>query len=231
MLSRVGGVGITRQPFLNGAAPEAEAELRSLGVRRRFPAGAAVFLEGDVAHDALLLLDGTVKIAVTALDGREVILDVLGQGALVGELSAIDGRARSATAYALTPVEVLAVPCRSFIELMHRRPALMYQLLVSVADRLRGSVRRQLEYGTGDALGRLCGRLVELAEQYGNAGIDGVVELDSPVSQADLAAWTGLSREAVVKALRNLRQLGWIENQGRRITILQLDRLQARAVC
>ena len=135
MLPPVGGVGITRQPFLAGVAPEAEAELRSLGVRRRFPAGAAVFLEGDVAHDALLLLDGTVKIAVTAFDGREVILDVLGEGALVGELSAIDGHARSATAYALTPVEVLAVPCGSFIELMHRRPALMYELLVSVANR------------------------------------------------------------------------------------------------
>lgn len=106
----------------------------------------------------------------------------------------------------------------------------MYQLLVSVVGRLRGSVRRQLEHGTGDAMGRLCGRLVELADQYGQPGQDGTVAVRSPVSQADLAAWTGLSREAVVKALRPLRQLGWIDNQGRRITILQAASLQARAV-
>ena len=224
------GVQISRTPFLAGVAPAIEAELRALGVRRRFPAGSAVFIEGDTAHDALLLLAGTVKITVTALDGKEVLLDVLGVGALVGELSAIDGHTRSATATALLPVEVLAVPCVAFIELMHRHPALMYRLLVSVANRLRGSVRRQLEYGTGDAMGRLCGRLMELADQYGEPGDNGCVELLSPVSQADLAAWTGLSREAVVKALRHLRQLGWIENKGRQITIVQADRMQARAV-
>ena len=221
---------LARTSFLDGMASQAEAELRALGVRRRFPAGSAVFIEGDVAHEALILLAGTVKITLTALDGKEVILDVLGRGALVGELSAIDGQARSATATALVPIEVLAVPCTAFIDLMHRQPALMYQLLVSVTARLRASVRRQLEYGTGDALARLCGRLIELADQYGTPGQNGSVELDSPVSQADLASWTGLSREAVVKALRNLRELGWIENHGRHIIILQGDRLQARAV-
>lgn len=177
-----------------------------------------------------MLLEGTVKITLTNLDGREVILDVLGSGSLVGELSAIDGGCRSATATTLTPVEVLAVPCGAFIELMHREPALMYQLLLAVTGRLRASVRRQLEYGTSDALARLCGRLLELAEQYGRAGADGGLELESPVSQADLAAWTGLSREAVVKALRNLRELGWIDNQGRHITVKQPDMLRRRSV-
>jgi CRP-like cAMP-binding protein len=221
---------VTRASFLSGLAPGVEVELRGLGVRRRFPAGSAVFIEGDTAHEALLLVEGTVKITVTALDGKEVILDVLGAGALVGELSAIDGHARSATASALTPVEVLAVPCAAFIELMHRHPPLMYQLLVSVVGRLRGSVRRQLEHGTGDAMGRLCGRLMELADEYGEAGDDGCIELRLPVSQTDLAAWTGQSREAVVKALRDLRRLGWITSQGRRITVVSADRLRARAV-
>lgn len=223
-------LALVRSPFMAGIEPAADADLRALGVRRRFPAGTVVFIEGDVAHEALILLDGTVKVSVTALDGREVILDVLSIGALVGELSAIDGHARSATATALTPIEVLAIPCAAFIDLMHRRPTLMYQLLVSVAHRLRGSVRRQLEYGTGDALGRLCGRLLELADRYGHPGEHGCIELCSPVSQTDLAAWTGLSREAVVKALRQLRQLGWIDNHGPHITVRDVDQLRARAV-
>jgi CRP-like cAMP-binding protein len=222
-------VEITRTPFLDDLAPSVVAELRSLGIRRRFPAGSCVFVEGDVAHDALLLVDGTVKITVTALDGKEVILDVLGAGALVGELSAIDGHVRSATATALVPIEVLAVPCPVFIELMHRHPDVMFRLLVAVSNRLRGSVRRQLEYGTSDALARICGRLIELADEYGVVGDAGRINLVSPVSQADLASWTGLSREAVVKALRRLRQLGWIENEGRRIVIIHSDRLRDRA--
>ncbi|MFN0028267.1 MAG: Crp/Fnr family transcriptional regulator [Acidimicrobiales bacterium] len=222
-------VAPTRAPFLQNIPESIVAGLRSAGTRRRFPAGASVFFEGDEAHDALLLLEGTVKVTLTNLDGKEVILDVLGGGSLVGELSAIDGQCRSATATTLTPVEVLAVPCAAFIEVMHREPILMYQLLVSVTGRLRASVRRQLEYGTSDALARLCGRLMELAEQYGQPGVEGCINLESPVSQADLAAWTGLSREAVVKALRNLRAMGWIENQGRHITINRPDELRRRS--
>ena len=103
-------VAPTRAPFLQDIPESIVATLRATGTRRRFPARASVFFEGDDAHDALVLLEGTVKITITNLDGREVILDVLGRGSLVGELSAIDGRCRSATATTLTPVEVLAVP-------------------------------------------------------------------------------------------------------------------------
>jgi CRP-like cAMP-binding protein len=49
------------------------------------------------------------------------------------------------------------------------------------------------------------------------------------MSQTDLAAWAGLSREAVVKALRSLRALGWIESHGRDLTIIDLDRIVERA--
>ena len=76
-------------------------------------------------------------------------------------------------------------------------------------------------------MGRVCARLVELADRQGKPKNGLVVE--SPVSQADLAAWTGLSREAVVKALRALRQLGWIENRGRTIAIRDIERLRHRA--
>ena len=221
---------LVSQPFLADVGPDAAAELRSLGTRRRFPPGSAIFLEGDTAHETLILLQGIVKISVSSFDGREVILDLLGSGGLIGELSAVDGQPRSATATTLTPVEVLVIPCSTFIGLMHQRPELMYRLLVSVTNRLRSSVRRQLEYGTGDALGRLCARLLEVAAEYGENRPDGTIDIDLPVTQADLASWTGLSREAIVKALRNLRELGWISGQGRRVTVLQPERMRERAV-
>jgi CRP-like cAMP-binding protein len=87
-----------------------------------------------------------------------------------------------------------------------------------------------MEFGTGDALGRVCARLIEIAERQGEAADRGTVVVRSPISQTDLAAWTGLSREAVVKALRALRRLGWIEGQGRTITISEPGQLRHRAV-
>jgi CRP-like cAMP-binding protein len=162
------------------------------------------------------------------VEGREVILDVLEPGALIGELSAIDGEPRSATVVALSAVEVLAVAAASFNGFLDRHSDVLRQLLMEVIHRLRLRVRHQLEFGAGDALGRVCARLEELAGRYGQAD-GGAVIIRSPVSQSELAAWTGLSREAVVKALRALRQLGWIENRGRRIVIRDPDSVRERA--
>lgn len=191
--------------------------------RQRFPAGAALFFEGDPAHHVLVIQRGEVKVTTSSLEGREVVLDVLEPGAVLGELAAMDGGTRSATAVALTEVEAAAIPSTTFRDLARAHPALLEALLTEVVRRLRVSDRRQLEFG-GDALGRVCARLVELADRQG-----GTTELVVPVNQSELAAWTGLSREAVVKALATLRRLGWLRTEGRRYSLLRPAELRARA--
>ena len=214
--------------FLAALPVSAAEELRRLGARRRFPAGATLFFEGDPAHEALVLLSGAVKVSVGSADGKEIVLEVFEAGALLGELSVLDGKPRSATVTALVPVEVLAVAAGSFNEFLDRNPGVLRRLLVDVIGRLRSRVRHQLEFGAGDALGRVCARLADLADRYGAPDGDAVV-VHSPLNQTELAGWTGLSREAVVKALRALRQLEWIDVSGRTFLVKDLERLKGRA--
>jgi len=221
--------GLERPDFLGSLVPDVAAELLRLGTRRRFPSGATLFVEGDPAYEVFVLLAGEVKVSVGSADGLTVILDVLEQGALLGELAVIDGHPRSATVSALSAIEVLTVPAATFNDFLDRHPSVLRGLLVGVIERLRTRTRHQLEFGTGDALGRICARLAEIADRYGTVQ-DGVVTVSSPVSQSDLASWTGLSRVAVVKTLRVLRQLGWIDNRGRAIVIRDVDQLRQRAV-
>lgn len=204
------------------------AELTAIGTRRGYPAGALLFLEGDVAHEAVVVLHGDLKVVVGSADGRDVVLDIYGPGELVGEWSVIDGKTRSATVTALSDVEVLSLPAGPFREFLDRHPEVRESLLLDTIGRLRAQVRHQLEFGAGDAMGRVCARLIELADRYGHRDGDATV-IHSPLSQADLAAWTGLSREAVVKALRQLRTTGWISNRGPDITVHDLERLRRRA--
>lgn len=214
--------------FLGELPADAAEELRALGARRRFPAGSVLFFEGDPAHEALVLLSGEVKVSVGSTEGKEIVLEVFEAGALLGELSVLDGKPRSATVTALTPVEVFAVASGSFNEFLDRHPGVLRRLLIDVVGRLRSRVRHQLEFGAGDALGRVCARLADLAERYGEPDGDAVA-VHSPLNQSELAAWTGLSREAVVKALRALRQLEWIEVRGRTFVVKDLDHLRGRA--
>ncbi len=55
------------------------------------------------------------------------------------------------------------------------------------------------------------------------------VTIDVPLSQQEIAAWAGLSREAVVKALASLRALGWIETGPGSITVLDPDAVRGQA--
>ena len=108
------------QDFLGRLGPDTAADFERLGVRRRFPGGAALFVEGDHAHEVFVLLAGEVKLAVGSAEGQQVVLDVFEAGALLGELSVIDGGPRSATVVALSPVEVLAVAATTFNEFLDR---------------------------------------------------------------------------------------------------------------
>jgi CRP/FNR family transcriptional regulator, cyclic AMP receptor protein len=143
-----------------------QVQLLGKGRVRRYPAHSILFFECDDAHDVLIVRTGEIKVSIT-VDGHEVLLDVLGAGDVLGELSAIDGGARSATATALTAAEVVAIPTVAFMGFLTEHPVVALDLMRSVAGRLRDASRRQVEYGALDAVGRVCRRLVEMMDRYG----------------------------------------------------------------
>ena len=201
----------------------------AVGRRCAYPTGSVLFVEGDEPRLVLVILEGRLKLTRTAVDGREVLIEFRGPGELVGELGAVDDVARSATATVVEPLEAIVIPATRFRRLLADRGTVALAVLTMVVGRLRQSAQRRLESGTSDALAKLCGRLVELAEDTEPAA-GGVVEIPSPLTQQELAEWIGVSRDAVVIALRHLRERGWVETGRRRIRILDIEALRHAAI-
>jgi CRP-like cAMP-binding protein len=218
----------THVGFLERLGDEDRAALLEAGRRRPMRGDETLFREGDDAYEVLIVLKGIVKIWIGAPSGRQVILDVLDTGAVLGELSSIDGAPRSANAGALEKGELLVVPMARFRAVVEERPRIGLELLRLVAERLRAASRRQLEFSASDSLGRLCGAIVAFADRFGTAK-DGVRQVRLPMGQGDLASWNGLSREAIVKGLRALRSLGWVEGDGRLLRLVDERALRDRA--
>jgi CRP/FNR family cyclic AMP-dependent transcriptional regulator len=216
------------EPFLAALSAEEAADLEAAGRRRAFGAGVTVFHEGDDAGAVVVLLAGRVKVGTVGGAGREAIVAVRGPGDLLGELSAIDGGPRSATVTTLEPVEALMIAGSAFAALLERRPRIALVILRIVAGRLRYADSQQSQFATHDVVGRVAQRLVELGDRFGVAS-DGRIEIALPLSQEELAAWTGASREAVSKALQQLRALGIVETGRKRITVLDADALWRHA--
>lgn len=213
--------------FLRRLTEEENASFAKRSYRRAFDRGAVLFRQGDSGDEVYVLRSGRVKVSVRR-GGREVILAVYDAGALLGELGAVDGNVRSATVTALEGVEVDAISHDEFMELLEQHPRVSTELLRLVAGRLRSTSLRQLEFGTMDALARLCASLSELATRYGTDR-DGEIEVDAPFHQGELASWSGISREAVVKGFRQLRGLGWLSVDGRKLILHNPGAIRRRA--
>ena len=210
--------------FLSELEPDEREELERLGSVRRYRRGDVLFHQGDDAGVVVVLMSGHVKAAMVS-DGREVILAFPGPGELLGELSAVDGEPRSGTVRAVDEVEALVIPGSAFRAFLEHRPRAALVLLRMVTGRLREADRQRVDYAINDVVVRVAGRLVELCDRYG-AEDGAAIDVGLAITQDEIAAWAGASREAVAKAMSLLRTLGWIQTERRRILVLDLPALR-----
>lgn len=214
--------------FLAELEPSAREALESLGRRRRYDAGVPLFLEGDVAGSVMIVHSGRVKIGSTSDGGHTVILAINGPGDVLGDISAVDGAPRSASATALEPVDAQVIPSDDFRAFLHDVPGAGLALLRVMTARMRAADRRRVEFGSRDAMGRVALRLVELADTEGETTAEGT-RITLPLTQDELAQWIAASREAVARALASLRKRGLVTTARREILITDLDGLRDAA--
>jgi CRP-like cAMP-binding protein len=201
--------------------------LRREGHVRRFRRGQSLFTEGDRAERVFLIERGWVMISCTSPEGREIVLGLRGSGDIIGELSTLDGEARSATAMAVADVDAVVTSGAVLTQALEE-PAAARELINVLATRLRDADRKRLQFATLDTLGRVAERLLELSERFGKPTAEGIA-VEMPFSQEQLASWCGASREATVKALSALRSLKCISTGRQSLVIHDLAALSAHA--
>ncbi len=213
--------------FLASLRPEAHHALFHLGRRRVFRHGAPLLTQGHTPHWVMVLLRGRVKVAHHSDDGREVVLNIWGPGDLLGVVPSLDGEPADATIIAVDDVEAQVLSTVRFEAFLQSHPEAQRVLLQVLIRRLRRATRDRTQLALNDTFGRVALRLVELADRYGERD-DGRIRITLPLSQNELAAWTGTSREATSKALQLMRQRGYIETFRREIHVLDIASLRRR---
>ena len=216
---------VADQDFLAMLDSAQERALYDRAVTRRFRRGAILLREGEQPTRVLVLTEGRAKAVTFTDDGKEVVLGFMGPGELLGEVATIEGTPRSASVVALEPVTALALAAADFWALLDAHPEIWVVVHRIVIGRLRMADLQRKEFSSSNTLGRVSRRLVELCDRHGREEPDGVT-ITLPLSQEELAGWTGASREAVAKSLRTLRDLGWIETGRRSISVRDREALR-----
>ena len=220
---------LSAMPLFRGLDDDA-LESIARGLRtRRFRRGEVIFHLGDPGDALFIVSSGAVKITLPSETGDEAILATLRPGDFFGELALLDGAPRSATAAALEPTETLVLPRQRFRELIATEPVIRDALLASLARELRRLTLHVEELHFLDIAGRLAARLVRLADEHGKSLPDGSVRLDAPLTQSDLAAMVGCTRQSVNKMLGMFVDDGLIRRDREAIVVVDLPRLSAAA--
>jgi CRP-like cAMP-binding protein len=214
-------------PFFSGLDPVA-LERVAAGMRsRRFRRGEVIFHLGDPGDALFVIVSGDVKISLPSETGDEAILTTLGPGDVFGELALLDGAPRSASATAISATETVVLPRDRFRELIASEAGVRDALLASIAGELRRLTTHVEELHFLDMTGRLAARLVRLAHEGGTAGPDGTIRLRANLTQADLAAMVGCTRQSVNKLLGQFTDDGYIRQERDGIVVTDLDGLVA----
>ncbi|HUS42887.1 MAG TPA: Crp/Fnr family transcriptional regulator [Ilumatobacteraceae bacterium] len=207
------------------------AAIVDLGERRSFAPGDLMFVEGDRSQSVYACIEGRVRLFLTMPSGRELLIGIKTSGDEFGELSAIDGRPRSATAAALDPTVVAVLRADRFMDLLVAEPHLSVSVCQSLSAELRRANERLVTRNSDSAVVRTGRMLVELASmRMRHDRADG--SFDLALTQSDLAAWIGATRESTARALARFRRAGLVETRRGCITVVDvvgLNRLVATA--
>jgi CRP/FNR family transcriptional regulator, cyclic AMP receptor protein len=169
----------------------------------RFRAGQVLFRTGDPGNGCYRVEDGLLKVTMVSRSGAERILAFLGRGAIVGELSIIDGLPRSASVVAVRDASVSFLSNAAFEAFAEEHPELNKSLVRLLARRLRETDATVAASSFLSLKGRMARTLLELAEHFGEEVGPGRIVIRQKIRQNDLAAMAGIARENVTRILND----------------------------
>src|SRR5262249_13880996 len=136
------------------------------------------------------------------VDGREVVLNFLGKGDIIGEVTSLDGGPRTASAAAQVDTQVFQLYRRDLLPVLIQHPQSLLEIIQPLCERLRAAWSL-VEDGLRDMRGRFAAGILRLANQHGRRTPHGI-EIDLAVNQRDLGNYLGLSRENTNRQFKRL---------------------------
>lgn len=198
-------------------------------VTRSLTKGETLLEQGDAGDSMMLVLSGTLKACLHSADGREIVLDYLGAGSVIGELAVFDEKPRAATVIAVEDSSVIVLQRRFVVAFLEKTPGAALRIVRVLCDKLRRTNTRIEDSAESATTVRLARTLLRLIAEHGVTRTDAVT-IGFRISQEELGSYVGLARENVNRHLRRWEQGGLVRIARGEVTVLDIDALEALAL-
>jgi CRP-like cAMP-binding protein len=201
------------------------ASIATLTTTRELAPRDELFHKGDRGSQVYVVCSGRLKILTTSRVGTCVVFNTVGPGEVIGELALISGATRNATVIAVEPCSLLVIERRDFLAFLRSRPEAAIELLVILADRLRGVTEMVEDTLFLNVSPRLAKKLTSYAKRYGET-TPGGTRIDIKLSQEEWGDLVGTTRESINKQLRSWASDGMISLEQGYVVIHEMDGLE-----
>ncbi|MEZ5670054.1 MAG: Crp/Fnr family transcriptional regulator [Alphaproteobacteria bacterium] len=216
---------LCRINILSGLLPEDLEMLSGRCTWRRFEPDQFIIDQHSPSRDVCFVTTGKARIVIYAPNGREISFDDVSSGSYFGELAAIDGEPRSASAVALEPTTVAAMSPEAFIDLMVEYPTVALDVMRGLARIVRGATARIMDLSVVGANNRVQAEVLRLAR---DATLDGIEARIRPIPvHSDIAARVSTTRETVARVLSDLARQGLVVREGHVLVVRDIGQLNA----
>jgi CRP/FNR family transcriptional regulator, cyclic AMP receptor protein len=207
--------------------PAISSDLFSSATVQTLRAGETLFKAGDKGTGFYRLEKGALKVILTSPQGEQRIVALLTSGAIVGDLSMIDGLPRSASVVAVTAAELSFVSRAAFMDCTNQHPEIYHYLTSLLANRLRETDETIAALAFLTVKGRVARALLEIARVLGkDSGSGGEILIEQMISQRELASMAGVARENVNRVLAGWKRQKLVATSHQNLFIHDMSRLE-----
>ena len=187
-----------------------------------FPARTVIFDEGTPLKGIFCVKKGVCKISKLSENGKELIIQLLGKGTLLGIRSVVNDEKTNLKAVSLSPIQACFLPIEQVRRAIQHSGAFASYLVQTMASHLKDADNRIVTMGQHQAHERLATLLIYLNDTFGT-NISG--EINVYLKRSEMASFIGTATESMIRIFKKFEQSGLVTSEGRAIRILDEERL------
>lgn len=214
----------TTQSVLNALSEEDYHFLIGRQGAQQYQKGEIIFKEGVVPSGIYFIAQGRVKKYKVDSGGREQIIYVANKGELIGYHAVIAEERSPDSAATLEDCLISFIPKADFFEVLDRSPLFARRLLKALSHEFTVLANNISVISQRTATERLAIALVVLREKFKEEG-SGEKDVILNISRLDLAGIAGIAQENVIRLLKEFKEEGILETDGRKIKIKDIGLL------
>lgn len=182
----------------------------------RFSAKKFQLDQGEKYNSVYIIVSGNVKVFVMNQKGKQITLDIYGQGNFIGEHEAIVKKPFSASLCSITEVQLLKIPVESFLRWLKLDNAFCQKLTESLCEQLYELTNRAAKYSLNDVRTQVLSTILVAYQQ----------ENQQQIAKKQLLDSVSATSRSVYRTLQQLSEEGLIAIESERISILDIDELR-----